>query len=75
VIPGGWRLLAKTQGKQEADIIAGMLRASGIECFLDYEYFGAGLGITVDGMGEVRVAVREEDFETARALMPERRGQ
>ncbi|HEY2354264.1 MAG TPA: DUF2007 domain-containing protein [Gaiellaceae bacterium] len=53
-----------------AAIIAGMLRANGVECEVRQTNFGAG---SMDGMpgGAQQILVRESDAATARALLDE----
>jgi hypothetical protein len=52
-------------------VIKAKLEAAGIRVLLDYESVGPVIGITVDGLGEVRVLVANEDVEEARSLIEE----
>jgi hypothetical protein len=58
-----------TQGLLQAELIKSKLETAGIPVLLDYESVGPVLGITVDGLGEVRVMVPEELAEDARAVL------
>jgi len=58
-------------GLLPAQVIKTKLESAGIPALLDYESAGVVLGITVDGLGEVRVMVPEGLAEEARALLSE----
>jgi hypothetical protein len=58
-------------GQLQAQVIKTKLESAGIPALLDYESAGVVLGITVDGLGEVRVMVPEGLAEEARALLME----
>jgi hypothetical protein len=58
-------------GLLSAQVIQTKLESAGIPVLLDYESAGVVLGITVDGLGEVRVMVPEALAEEARALLVE----
>jgi hypothetical protein len=55
----------------QAQIIKGKLETNDIPVLLEYESLGPVMGLTVDGLGQVRVLVPEEKAETARALLEE----
>ncbi len=55
----------------EAQIIKGRLESEGIPVLLSYESAGVVYGITMDGIGEVRVMVPESLEEEARAILDE----
>jgi len=55
----------------EAQIIKGRLESEGIPVLLSYESAGVVYGITVDGIGEVKVMVPESLEEEARAILDE----
>lgn len=59
------------QGHLVAEVIKGKLESAGIPVLLDYESIGQVYGITVDGLGEVRVRVPEELAEEALELLKE----
>ena len=58
-------------GQLQAQVFKTKLESAGIPVLLDYESAGVVLGITVDGLGEVRVMVPEDLAEEARALLSE----
>lgn len=58
-----------TQGLLRAQLIQSKLESAGIPVLLDYESAGPVLGVTVDGLGEVRVMVPEALAEEARAVL------
>ncbi len=53
----------------EAHIIKGRLESEGIPALLSYESAGLVYGITVDGIGEVRVMVPERLADEAREVL------
>jgi hypothetical protein len=56
-------------GQLQAQVVKTKLESAGIPALLDYESAGVVLGITVDGLGEVRVMVPEALAEEAQALL------
>jgi len=56
-------------GEIEAQIIKGKLESNGIPCMLRSHAAGSVHVFTVDGMGEVKVAVLESQAEEARKLL------
>jgi len=65
----GLEVVYRASGLLSAQVIKGRLETSGIPAVLDYESLGPTLGITVDGLGEVRVMVPVERAEEARELI------
>ncbi|MFQ6100663.1 MAG: putative signal transducing protein [Anaerolineae bacterium] len=61
-----------TQGLLKAQVIKTKLEDAGIPVLLDYESLGPVMGITVDGVGEVRIRVPTRYADEARALIEER---
>lgn len=59
------------QGHLVAEVIKGKLESAGIPVLLDYESIGRLYGITVDGLGEVRVKVPARLAEEALELLKE----
>jgi hypothetical protein len=53
----------------QAEIIKGRLESAGIPVMLDYESLGRVMGITVNGLGEVRILVPDERADEARELL------
>ncbi len=67
----GWVKVYVAQGLTEAYIVKGLLEFNGIPVDLDYEAVGPLLGITMDGLGEVRVLVPREWEKKAIKLIQE----
>ena len=59
------------QGHPRAHVIKSKLEAAGIPAILSYDSASLVFGLTVDGIGKVRVLVRPEDAEEARNLLAE----
>ena len=57
------------QGMLPAQVIRGKLESAGIPTLLKYESLGQIYGLTVDGLGQVRVQVPAEFAETALDLL------
>jgi hypothetical protein len=55
-----WKTVRRTNGLMEAEIIKSYLEACGLAVELRYETIGAGMGMTMDGLGVVEVQVLEE---------------
>ncbi|TFH36118.1 MAG: DUF2007 domain-containing protein [Dehalococcoidia bacterium] len=53
----------------EAQIIRARLEDNGIPAALSYESAGIVYGLTVDGLGEVRILVPESLYERAKAVL------
>lgn len=51
--------VATTAGQMQAQVLKTKLEAAGIPVLLEYESAGLVLGLTIDGLGEVRVLVAE----------------
>ncbi|MFP3879930.1 MAG: putative signal transducing protein [Dehalococcoidia bacterium] len=56
-------------GQMEAQVIKGRLESEGIPVLLSYESAGLVYGITVDGLGEVKVMVPEHLAEEAQQIL------
>ena len=65
----GLVVVYRAQGMWEAEAVKGRLETSGIPALLDYESVGPVLGITIDGLGEVRVLVPIDRAEDAHELL------
>jgi len=55
--------------QMEAQIIKGRLESEGIPVLLNYESAGLVYGITVDGLGEVKVMIPKRLAEEAREIL------
>ncbi|MDY6877757.1 MAG: DUF2007 domain-containing protein [Chloroflexota bacterium] len=60
-----------TQGLLRAQVIKAKLEDANIPVLLDYESAGPIYGITVDGLGEVRILVHTKHADEARMLIGE----
>lgn len=58
-------------GMLKAQVIKAKLEAAGIPVLLNYESLGPVIGVTVNGLGEVRILVPTKDAEEAQALIEE----
>ena len=61
-----------SQGLLQAEVYKSKLESAGIPVILEYESLGPTLGITVDGLGEVRVLVPDALADEAKALLLEK---
>lgn len=61
--------LAKVQGDFEAQVLKGMLETVGIEVAVRTGVTPMILPFTVDGLGQVRLFVKESDLDAARAVL------
>jgi len=59
----------KAHGEMDAQMIRSLLEGSGIDAMLSGEAVRLTHGITVDGLAEVKILVREEDVERAREVI------
>lgn len=65
----GLQELVAVEGSLEADIIKSKLESLGIPVLLRYEAAGRLFGITMDGLGKVRVMVPAALLEEARRVL------
>lgn len=63
--------LMAVEGSMEAEIIKSKLESYDIPVLLQYEAAGRIFGITMDGLGKVRVLVPRELLEEARKVLAE----
>lgn len=64
----------RASGLAEAQIMKGFLEDLEIPVDLDYESAGPAIGLTINGLGEVRVRVPRDYEDSARAALAERLG-
>ena len=62
-------VIEKVQGEACANIIKSHLESEGIPVILKYESAGLIYGITVDGLGEIRILVPQEVAEDAKKII------
>ena len=65
----GMTVVYRAAGLLQAEVVKGRLESAGIPVMLDYESLGRVMGITVDGLGEVRLLVPTGRAEEARQLL------
>ena len=70
----GMEVVYRASGMAEAEVVKGFLEAEGFPVDLDYESAGPVMGLTMDGLGEVRVCVPLEFAEEARLAIARRPG-
>lgn len=58
-----------TARQMEAQIIKGRLESEGIPALLSYESAGLIYGLTIDGLGEVKIMVPEHLAEEAKEIL------
>lgn len=61
--------LAKVQGDFEAQVLRGLLESEGIDVIVKAGLVQTIHPITVDGLGEVRLCVRDRDLSRATELL------
>ena len=66
---GDLKELVAVEGSMEAEIIKSKLESYGIPVLLQYEAAGRIFGITMDGLGKVRVLVPQDLLEEARKVL------
>lgn len=64
-----WEVVHISSGLMYANIIKGRLETEGIPTCLSYEAAGEIYAITVDGLGEVRILVPQEEAAHAREIL------
>jgi prephenate dehydrogenase len=70
----GMEVVYRASGMAEAEVVKGYLEAEGFPVDLDYESAGPVMGLTMDGLGEVRVCVPPEYAEDAKIAIARRPG-
>jgi hypothetical protein len=59
----------KAQGEMEAQVIRSVLESDGIESMLSGESIRLTHGLTVDGLAEVKILVRDDEETRAREVI------
>ncbi len=68
----GLVVVYRAAGMPEAELVKGYLEAQGIPVDLEYESAGPVVGLTMDGLGEVRIIVPSDWEDEARAALERR---
>ncbi len=66
-----WEVAHVSSGMINANIVAGRLETEGIPVKLRYEAVGVIYGLTLDGLGEVRIMVPSGYLKRAREVLAE----
>jgi hypothetical protein len=69
--PPVWMVVYVAYNINEASIVAGRLKSEGIAVLVHQETGASALGIHIGGLGEVKVLVRPEDYQTALSILGE----
>jgi hypothetical protein len=67
--PPEWMVVYITYNFLEAQIVAGRLESEGIQALVHQEAGANAIGIRIGRMGEVKVLVRPNDFDTAESIL------
>jgi hypothetical protein len=67
--------LTSVQGEMEENLVLGILKGEGIDALVKSDRAGGALPFTMDGMGKVRIYVREDELEKAKELLNEFEGE
>ena len=62
-------VVSKVQGELIANVLKSHLESEGIPVLLKYDVAGRLYGVTVDGIGEIRILVPQEYAEKARKII------
>ena len=65
-------VICTVQGELQASVIKSHLESEGIPVLLKYESASRVFGLTVDGLGEVRILVPQELVEEAKRIIEPR---
>jgi hypothetical protein len=69
---GDLKELCRTWDLAEADVIKSFLESQGIPCLIKGEAIASLYRIMTDGLGEIKIMVPAEQFETAQELLEDR---
>ena len=65
-------VVSRVQGELAANVIKSHLESEGVPALLQYESAGRVYGISVNGLGEVKILVPEEFAERAKRIIEPR---
>ncbi len=69
-----WLTVHVVHGMEKAVIIKGRLESEGIPVELKYEAIGKLYGITVNGIGEIKILVPPDFYDEAKSIIEEAEG-
>ena len=72
VVKSNFVVISTVQGELVANVIKSHLESEGIPVLLEYESAGIVYGLTVDGLGQVKILVQRELAEEARQIIEPR---
>jgi len=64
-----WIVITEVAGLPQAELLASMLQANGVEVSLSQESYAHTLGLTVGPISRVQVFINAEQLETARQIV------
>lgn len=64
-----WKTVHITNGLPKANIIKSKLESEGIDVQLKYEAISEIFGLTANGLGEVKILVKEKDYSIAKEII------
>jgi hypothetical protein len=64
-----WIVVAEVPGLPQAELLASILEANGVEASLSQESYAHTLGLTVGPMSRVQIFVNAENLETAQQIV------
>lgn len=67
-----FEVICVVQGDLQASVIKSHLESEGIPVFLEYESAGKVIGLTIDGLGEVKILVPKRVAEEAKRIIEPR---
>ncbi len=65
----GYRFLKYVYSPYEAEIIEGFLKSNGIDVLIEQEAIGKIFAITMNGIGRIKIFVKENSFKKAKELL------
>ena len=65
-----WVVVSYPKTPAEASIVKGLLESEGIPVFIEQEAIGKTYGMTIDGLGQIKILVPAERKDEAEQLLP-----
>jgi len=72
-VAGKWVTVYRAWGDAEAQIVLGLLKSSGIDCFAEGSAAQSVHPFTIDGLGEIRIKTARDNAHAAQFLIEENR--
>lgn len=69
-----WVTVYRAWGDADAQIVMGLLKSSGMDCYAEGNAAQSVHPFTIDGLGEIRVKVSVDNAHAAQFLIEENRG-